>query len=249
METTLKVGGLAKRTGLTVRALHYYDEIGLLSPSRRTATGHRLYGEPELERLQQIASLKQLGLPLNEIRDCLLRPQYSLERVLTLQIERLQEQIQQHERLRSLIESLRDRVRSGEAATVDELTQSISVTVNYSRYYSDDQLESLAERAEEMGPGPIAQAQVDWVELFGRFEDAMKRGLDPSDPHVATLAKRGSALIEQFTGGDPVMAASLTKMYKTEGPDRVVEGHGMHMAPGLWAYMSAARTAIGGGLG
>jgi len=247
VNTTLKVGALAKRTGLTVRTLHHYDEIGLLAPTQRTASGHRLYGEAELERLQQIASLKQLGLTLDEIRDCLTRPQYSLERVLTLQIERLQEQIHQQERLRSLIESLRDRVRSGEAATVDELTQSISVTVNYSRYYSDEQLESLATKAEEIGPGPIAQAQVDWAELFGAFEDAMRCGLDPSDPQVASLAKRASALIEQFTGGDPEMAASLTKMYKTEGPDRIAEGHGMHMAPGLWAYMGAARAAIATG--
>jgi DNA-binding transcriptional MerR regulator len=86
MQTTMKVGTLAKRTGLTVRTLHHYDEIGLLSPSHRTQSGHRLYGEEEFSRLQQIASLKHLGLPLEEIRECLTRPEYSLERVLNLQI-------------------------------------------------------------------------------------------------------------------------------------------------------------------
>lgn len=50
----LKVGELARRTGLSVRTLHHYDEIGLLSPARRTATGHRLYGRDEIRRLQQI---------------------------------------------------------------------------------------------------------------------------------------------------------------------------------------------------
>ena len=61
--TAIKVGEVAKRTGLSVRTLHHYDEIGLLSPSRRTASGHRLYGAGELARLQQIKSLRQLGLP------------------------------------------------------------------------------------------------------------------------------------------------------------------------------------------
>ncbi len=87
MQAAMKVGALAKRTGLTVRTLHHYDEIGLLSPSRRTRSGHRLYGDEELSRLQQIASLKHLGLPLEEIRECLTRSEYSLERVLDLQIE------------------------------------------------------------------------------------------------------------------------------------------------------------------
>ncbi|MDQ3549743.1 MAG: MerR family transcriptional regulator, partial [Chloroflexota bacterium] len=65
----MKVGELARRTGMTVRALHHYDEIGLLSPSERTASGHRLYSAAEVERLQQIASLRQIGFPLEEIRE------------------------------------------------------------------------------------------------------------------------------------------------------------------------------------
>ena len=48
----MKVGELTKRTGLTVRTLHHYDEIGLLAPAERTSSGHRLYGETELRRLQ-----------------------------------------------------------------------------------------------------------------------------------------------------------------------------------------------------
>ena len=60
-ETGMKVGQLAKRTGVSVRALHYYDEIGLLQPSTLTKSGHRLYGPAELVRLQQIKSLRQLG--------------------------------------------------------------------------------------------------------------------------------------------------------------------------------------------
>lgn len=56
----LTVGELARRAGLTVRALRHYDEIGLLSFQRRTWAGYRLYGEAEIQRLQQIASPRRL---------------------------------------------------------------------------------------------------------------------------------------------------------------------------------------------
>jgi MerR family transcriptional regulator, thiopeptide resistance regulator len=56
-----KVGELAKRTGVSVRALHHYDEIGLLSPSLRSASGYRLYTEADVIRLQQSASSRSLA--------------------------------------------------------------------------------------------------------------------------------------------------------------------------------------------
>ena len=59
----LKVGELARRTGLTVRTLHHYDEIGLLRPSLHTESGHRLYTAADVGRLQQVVSLRQLGRP------------------------------------------------------------------------------------------------------------------------------------------------------------------------------------------
>src|SRR5919197_3676006 len=61
------IGELANATGLTVRTLHHYDEIGLLVPSERTQAGHRLYGEDDVRRLYEIRALRDLGLPLREI--------------------------------------------------------------------------------------------------------------------------------------------------------------------------------------
>jgi DNA-binding transcriptional MerR regulator len=63
-ETTWKVGELAERTGVSVRTLHHYDEIGLLSPPWRTEVGHRLYSVRDILRLQQIRSLRALGFGL-----------------------------------------------------------------------------------------------------------------------------------------------------------------------------------------
>ncbi len=91
--TTLKVGELAKRTGLTVRTLHHYDEIGLLSPSRRTSSRHRLYEAPEIARLQQIRSLQQLGFSLDEIGGMLGQSEFSPRLVIDMHLRCLREQI------------------------------------------------------------------------------------------------------------------------------------------------------------
>jgi DNA-binding transcriptional MerR regulator len=61
------VGELSKLTGVTVRALHHYDEIGLVRPSQRSAAGYRLYDEDDALRLQQVLVLRELGIPLDAI--------------------------------------------------------------------------------------------------------------------------------------------------------------------------------------
>lgn len=63
-----KIGDIARTSGMTVRALRYYEEIGLITPQSRTESGHRLYGPDAVERLYKISLLRQLGLPLNAVR-------------------------------------------------------------------------------------------------------------------------------------------------------------------------------------
>lgn len=65
---TYQVKELARITGVSVRALHHYDEIGLLAPSGRAQAGYRLYGDDGLLRLQQILIGRELGMPLEEIK-------------------------------------------------------------------------------------------------------------------------------------------------------------------------------------
>jgi MerR family transcriptional regulator, thiopeptide resistance regulator len=62
------VGAVARLAGVTVRTLHHYDEIGLLTPSGRTPAGYRHYGEADLERLQRILFYRELGFGLDEIK-------------------------------------------------------------------------------------------------------------------------------------------------------------------------------------
>ena len=90
----LKVGELAKRTGLTVRTLHHYDTIDLLKPSLHTGSGYRLYTEADIARLQQVLSLRQLGFSLEEVKECLDQPGFSPLEIIGLHLVRLREQIE-----------------------------------------------------------------------------------------------------------------------------------------------------------
>src|SRR5437868_3222625 len=110
----LKVGELARRTGLTVRTLHHYDEIGLLKPALHTESGHRLYTAEDLARLQRIKSLRQLGFSLEQVRDWLDRPEFVPLRVLEMHIVRLREQIALQQQLCARLEFAADRLRSAE---------------------------------------------------------------------------------------------------------------------------------------
>lgn len=239
----LKVGALAAQTGLTVRTLHHYDEIGLLSPARN-ASGHRVYGAQEVSRLQQIASLRHLGISLEDIRRCIDRPGYTLDAVLALQLERIEQQIERQEQMRALIGALRARLGRGEDATVEELTRTIAVTVNIEKYFSAEQRRTLAARRNSVGDERIEEVQKEWAELFAEYHSAMRKGLDPSDAPVLGLARRSASLIAEFTGGDPGVAASLGKMYRHEGGPRLLSQHGTYLPDGLWEYMGRAREAL-----
>jgi DNA-binding transcriptional MerR regulator len=117
-----KVGDLAKLTGLTVRTLRFYDQIGLFSPSGQTGTGHRLYNEADLARLQQIVSLKELGLSLEEIKSVLAGEQISPLDIVTLQMARIKEQIELQRKLLVQLERV-SRLMQGKAPlTVEDFT-------------------------------------------------------------------------------------------------------------------------------
>lgn len=84
-----RVGELAEASGLTVRTLHYYDEIGMLVASDRTPAGHRLYADDDVERLYRICLLRGLGFSLNDIREALDEPAWNLQAALTAHLHEL----------------------------------------------------------------------------------------------------------------------------------------------------------------
>jgi len=105
------VGELAQQAGVSVRALHHYDEIGLLSPTR-SAAGHRRYTEPDVARLTQIVALRSLGLSLGEIRRCLDSGE-ALVATLTRQLRDLDLSVAQTTALRDRLATVVARLQSG----------------------------------------------------------------------------------------------------------------------------------------
>lgn len=122
MNRHLKVGDIAKLTGLTVRTLRFYDQIGLFSPSSQTDSGHRLYDESDLERLHQILSLKELGLSLEEVKNVLFRDQLSPLEIVNLQKTRVKEQIRQQQIILEQLEHVSKRMQNRAPLAVEDFT-------------------------------------------------------------------------------------------------------------------------------
>ncbi|HEY0553715.1 MAG TPA: MerR family transcriptional regulator [Thermoanaerobaculia bacterium] len=220
------MGELARRTGLSVRALHHYDEIGLLSPSHRSESGYRLYTEADVMRLQQILSLRTLGFSLAAAGEFLGRPDVTPDHVLRLHIAHLQERIAAQQGLCSRLERVAGRWRSDEKVPTEEFLQIIEETTMFEKYYTPEQMAALKERGEALGPERIRQVEGEWPELMAKVKAEMDRGTDPTDERVQALARRWRELIAEFTGGDPGIAKSLGHMYQEEPTV-----HGMDTGP------------------
>src|SRR2546423_10964181 len=122
-ETGRRVGELASATGLTVRTLHYYEEIGLLRAARRTDAGHRLYADADVERLYRICLLRRLGLPLNEIGRALDDPAWSLGAAMATHLHELERRLEAEGRLRGRLAHLVDAMGDSKGPLTNELLE------------------------------------------------------------------------------------------------------------------------------
>jgi MerR family transcriptional regulator, thiopeptide resistance regulator len=239
-----KVGELARRTGVTVRTLHHYDEIGLLRPSLHTDSGHRLYTPSDVDRLQRIVSLRQLGLALEEVRDCLDRPGFSPSEVIGLHVARLRERIARERRLCRRLEDLAARLREAEAVSADEFIAMIREMTMIENYYTPEQLEALKARGAQLGEEGMRRAQEEWAELIARVREAMERGTDPSSPEILDLARRWKAKIRAFSGGDPGIERAAGRVWAEQG-DAIAAQHGSQYDPrGVMEYIGRAISAL-----
>lgn len=216
----IKIGELAKRTGISVRTLHHYDEIGLLSPSLRTESGHRLYSAEDALRLQQILSLKLFGFSLLQIQQWLAVPDRSPVDALELHLKVLKDELSDKQKTLSQLEKILEQLKEGSAPDVDDLLNLIEDTSMIEKYYTNDQLKRLAERAGILGEDGMTDVQNRWQELIDRVRTEMRAGTDPSSEIVKRLAAEWKELLSLFTGGDPGITASLQKMYESEGCEK-----------------------------
>lgn len=235
----LKVGELAKQTGLTVRTLHYYDEIGLLSPSAHTATGYRLYTPGDIVRLQQIKSLRQLGWGLEEIRTALDSPAFSPQRVIQLHLARLRVQIGLQQQLCRRLERLAANFRSVADVPVAEFITTIEEITQLENHFTPEQMAEIQERGRQLGEAHIRAVEAEWPVLIADVRAEMEKGTDPADPRVQALARRWMELVNEFSGNNPEIERVLQHRYETEPELQQMTG----IDPALMQYASRAMAA------
>ena len=234
MAPVWKIGELARRTGLTVRSLHHYDEIGLLSPAERSDGGHRVYDEADVQRLYRIVSLRSLGFPLDAIAQALDSRAFDPKAAVDDHLRRLEAQIAQEQQLLDKLRTLRQRLDADDfLTTIEEITMR-------ERYYTPEQLDQLEQRRQQLGEETIKDVEREWAEIFATLKQEMEGGTDPADPRLRPIGERSRELLDMFTGGDPGIQASLKRMYETEGPEKASRG----MAdPAVFEYLAQVRAA------
>jgi DNA-binding transcriptional MerR regulator len=239
----LKVGELARWTRLTIRTLHHYDEIGLLRPSLHTESGHRLYTAGDVARLQQVLSLRQLGFSLEEIRDCLNRPDFSPVELIERHLARVREQVELQRKLCERLEAIAGGLRTAGEVSAEEFLQTIEVMTMIESYYTPEQMESFRKRSEEAaaaGEDLTQQGTAAWQELLAQLKVEMDSGTDPADPKVQALEKRRQALVNAFSGGDKAIEENLKRMWIEQG-DKLCAQFGID--PKVMAYLHNAAEA------
>jgi DNA-binding transcriptional MerR regulator len=214
----LKVGELARSTGLTVRTLHHYDEIGLLKPSGRTESGYRMYGEGDVARLHAIQALRYLGLPLAEIGPLLDGADVALQDILDQQMRRLQQQIRQATELHDRLALLREGLLEGRTPEVGEWVRSLALMATYGKYFSAGELKEIL--------GAYARIERDWLVLLEEVRAYMDTGGTIDSTEAQLLTRRWVALMMHWMDGDFARMERWGAMYRSEPP-----AHGIRGAP------------------
>jgi len=235
----------ALRTGTTVRTLHHYDRLGLLRPTTYTAAGYRLYGESDFARLQQIVTLKFIGLSLKQIKELLNRSNLDLAATLRLQQAVIEEKRRQLEMVSRAIMRAEKTLAANDATDWEvfkKIIEEIDMENNMEwakKYYTDEQLAELKGR---WSPEIQEKAERDWAALIKEVEAAMSQGQDPAGETAQALAARWSALIEGFTGGNPAIMENLKKVY-ADWPSDVKKPYSKDVGTFIYTAMAAGKMA------
>ncbi len=219
---------VARRFGVSVKALRVYEDAELLKPAR-TMAGWRIYQAPELERLSAILALKQLGLPLKRIGD-LLRGKGDLAAALALQEAALEDAKADAEQALALVRAARAKLADKGSLSPDELGN-LARSTAMSEFKWNDKMETLAqkhytpEQLQELRGRPFTaddQARVSaaWTQVFADI-DALGPDPDPTTPQALDIGRRAQALIAEFTQGDPALfqAAGAMNREAMNDPD------------------------------
>lgn len=233
----LRVGEVARRSGVTVRTLHHYEALGLLGPVGRSAAGYRLYDAANIEQLHQVCALRHLGFGLHRIRSVLDRNDHSLLETIDRHLNQLQDEVARRQRLIARLEWIAKTLRSNGAVSIDEILTAIEEMTKVDAYYTAEQLAELEARRSDLGEEGMRAAEKEWATLIDEVRAEMANGTDPTSERVRSLAARWQALVNAFTGDNPEIAASLQRMWQQES---TVHAYNTAEMRQLGAYLAKA---------
>jgi DNA-binding transcriptional MerR regulator len=230
----LKVGELASRSGLTVRTLHHYDSIGLLTPSARSDAGYRLYDRGDIARLHQIQALRRFGMALADIAAFLDSPDASLTAVIGRQIAALDRQMEDAARLRGQLSELQSQLLRGEEPELSAWLNTLELMNMHDKYFTKEEQQRMQ----------IFDRGAEWAARADELRQMVESGMPPTAPEAQELAVRWMAALHHDTGNDPVLAAKLDVMWTKEQAVRAHSGITAEMRQFLTAANSQSKLNL-----
>lgn len=241
----MTVGDVAKLTGVSVRTLHHYDQIGLLRPSSRSPSGYRLYTTADLERLQEILFFRELGFDLDGIGRILAAPDHSRADALARQRDLLVERIARLNHVLQLVDRSIDAIQRGNAMTTEQLFSDYDAaaleTEAEARWGETEAFRESKRRTKSYDKATFAAIQAEADAIVDALADTLRAGLPASSEAAMELAERYRLHIDRwFYPCSHAMHRSLGEMYVA---DPRFTAYYDQRQPGLAAHVRDAIAA------
>jgi DNA-binding transcriptional MerR regulator len=248
MSGAYTAGEVAKLSGVSVRTLHHYDEIGLLAPSGRTAAGYRQYGDDDLTRLHHILCYRELGFDLRTIATMLDARGGSSVAHLRRQRELLVSRIGQMRRMVQTVEKMMEARKRGIDLTPEEMLEVFGDFDPTEHAVESEERWGDTDAYKESRKRTTKYTKEDWKRLGAEAEattialaDALGRGVPAGSPEAMELAERARLHIDRwFYACSHEMHAALGDTYV--GDERFAK-HYEDRRPGLARYVRDAIAA------
>jgi DNA-binding transcriptional MerR regulator len=238
---------LARMAGVSVRTLHHYDSIALLEAGSRTAAGYRLYGEPELLRLQQILFYRELDMPLEKIGSALDRPGFDPVAALEGHRRLLAEKAERIARLIQTVDRTIGRLKGENMLSDQELYEGFSQEEidaikkeSLERWGETEAFKQSQGRVARMTKEQWKEVRAEGEAVDGDAAEALARGSAPDSPQVESIMERKFRHLCHFYEPSLEMFEGLGRMYVEDPRFRA---HYEERRPGLAEFMRAAMAA------
>jgi len=248
MDRFWKVSEVARLAHVTVRALHHYDEIGLLVPSQRGANGYRLYAQSDLERLQQILLLRELDFGLDAIRGLLEAPVHERFVAMRAQRELLTERLKQTENVIRAVDRVLRTMEEGDTMSSETMFEGFEgfdagpyADEARERWGDTDAYKESSRRTKSYSKADWARIQAEGEAPVQALAALMKNGARPTDDAAMEAAEQARLHIDRwFYPCSREFHVNLAAMY--EADDRFAQYYEQR-APGLRDFVVAAIRA------